>query len=203
MRLPFLTIWIVLTLLWAPTALAVDSALLKGKVTDPSGRGVNGAKIVVHDEEHNEYKSGRSDSNGEFEVEHTLCNNLSFEVTPPPKLGLAPAHYQHVTGGLSKHFIVKLHPGFKISGRITAAGRGLKGLPIRFVGLEAGSTSTVHGGASTVSRADGRFSVLLTPGKKRLEISNDEYSDLAPIYHHEITITGDTVIPDMILPVQK
>lgn len=178
-----------------------DSAFLKGKVLDTEGHPVAGAKITLHDQDHDEYKTGKSDAKGEFEIEHEQCNSLTFEVQPPPKSWLTPARYAHVTGDMSKHFIVKLHPGFKVSGRLKASGQALKGLDIRFIGHEgSGHSSTVHGGGSTKTKGDGSFSLLLTPGKKTIEIRNNKYAGLAELYQHEVTITGDTELPEMTLP---
>lgn len=171
---------------------------------DKHGKPVNGAKIVVHDEDHDEYHSGKSNVKGEFEVEHMPCKNMAFDVLPPEKLALSPAHYGHVTGELSKHFIVQLHQGFRVTGRILSGGQGLKGIDIKFNAHEsAGHSDTIHGGGYTTTKGDGSFSLLLTPGKKVMEIRNDRYAKLSPIYQHEVTITGETTLPEMSLPERK
>lgn len=181
-----------------------SSLFLKGKVLDSQGHSVAGAKVVVHDEDHNDYKIGKSNAQGEFEVEHQQCNHLSFDVLPPPKLELSPAHYANVTGELSKHFIVQLKHGFKVSGRILSAGKGLKGIDIKFNAHEqSGKAGIIHGGGFTTTKGDGSFALLLTPGKKVIEIRNDRYPKLSPLYQHEVTITGDTILPEISLPEQR
>lgn len=183
---------------------AADSALLRGKVLNSEGNPVAGAKIVMHDEDSGKTLNGHSDRKGNFEIDHPLCSTLFFEVLPPEKSGLASAYYSHVTGESSQHFIVKLHRGFHISGRILAEGEGVKGLEIIVKGREGeGSGNTIHGGGRTVSRADGEYSLFLTPGKKVLQIKNDVFSNLSPVYQHEFTVTGDMQLPDMSLPLLK
>lgn len=182
----------------------IESHFLKGKVMDPKGHPVNGAKIVVHDEDHDEYHTGKSNDKGEFEVEHTPCKALAFDVLPPVKLALSPAHYGNVKGELSKHFIVQLHQGFKVSGRITSEGQALKGIDIKFNAHEsAGRSDTIHGGGYTTTKGDGTFSLLLAPGKKVIEIRNDRYPKLSPLYQHEVTISGETALPEISLPPRK
>ncbi len=200
----FLISALTICLVMMSPAANADSAFLKGKVMDAEGKPVGGVKIVVHDEDKQEDSSGKSDGKGNFEVEHEPCNTLSFDVIPNPRSGYSRAHYAHVSGEQSKHFIVQLHKGFKVSGRVMAEGSGVKGLEVRFVGRDEGGTShVVHGGGVATTDGDGDYEVLLTPGKKIMQIKNDVYSNLAPVYHHEITITGDTKIPDITLPLIK
>ncbi|MBX9688290.1 MAG: carboxypeptidase-like regulatory domain-containing protein [Candidatus Obscuribacterales bacterium] len=180
-----------------------ESTLLKGKVLDSAGKPISGAKIIIHNEDSHQELSGRSDGDGDFEIEHAPCSSLSFDVIPSKKSGFTSAHYAHVGGESSKHFIVQLHKGFQVSGRVLAEGQGIKGLEIHAFGHEPGTHSTVHGGGKTKSNNNGEFTLFLTPGKKTIQIKNDIYSNLSPVYQHEFTITGDTRLPDMTLPLQK
>lgn len=181
-----------------------ESAFLKGKVLDQEGHPVGGARIVLHNEDTREESSGRSNGKGEFEVEHQKCSTISFDVFPGKKSGLSSAHYAHVSGELSKHMIVQLHKGFKVTGRILSEGQGVKGLEVRAIGQEDGKGgATVHGGGHAKTRADGEYEFWLTPGKKIVQIKNGIYSNLAPVYQHEFTISGDTRLPDMTLPLLK
>lgn len=182
-----------------------EPAVLKGKVLDSEGRPVGGAKIIVQNEDNMQESSGKSDGKGDFEVEHQACNTLSFVVLPSKKSGFSNAHYAHVSGEHSKHFIVRLHKGFHVSGRILAEGQGIKGLEVHVLGQDEGkgSSHTIHGGGAARTKGNGEYELLLTPGKKIIQIKNDVYSNLAPVYQHEFTITGDTKLPDMTLPLLK
>lgn len=177
-----------------------EARKLKGKVLDADGHPVAGAKIIARNEDTQEELTGRSNGKGYFEIEHPECSALSFDVYPPAKTELTSAHYSHVSGELSKHIIVQLHKGFKVTGRVLAEGQGVKGLEIKVIGNEPGSHATVHGGGTTHTKANGEFSFILTPGKKVFRIKNEIYSNLAPVYQHEFTITGDERLPDMTLP---
>lgn len=185
----------------ASQAVFAENADLKGKVVDQEGQPVSGAKVILHDEDSNEELSGRSDGKGKFEIEHPLCSTLSFDVVPPSKSGLSSAHYCHVSGELTKYFNVQLHRGFHVTGRVLAEGQGIKGLQIKIIGQE--HDATVHGGGNTETKGNGEYSLFLTPGKKTIQIKNEVYSNLSPLYQHEFTITGDTRLPDMTLPVLK
>ncbi len=208
----YITIILIASLLFSgETALAEgerveENTFLKGRVLSSEGRPVGGARIIILDEDTQQEVSGRSDRRGNFEIKHPKCSTLSFDVLPSGKSGLTHAHYSHVSGELSKHFIVKLHKGFLVSGRVLAEGKGVKGLKIRVIGQNDdggkhhAANATVHGGGKALSKADGEFSLLLTPGKKILQIKNDVYSNLSPVYQHEFTVTGDTQLPDMTLP---
>ncbi len=182
-----------------------EEILLKGKVTDAEGHPVGGAKIVIHNEDKNLDTTGKSDGEGNFEIEHDKCSTLSFDVFPSGKSGLTTSHYSHVAGESTKHFIVQLHRGFRVSGRVLAGGQGIKGLEINVIGQDDANSSrgTVHGGGNTKTKAKGEYLLMLTPGKKTVQIKNELYSNLSPVYQHEFTITGDTRLPDMTLPLLK
>ena len=184
----------------AATTAEEEIRKLKGKVVDIDGKPVGGAKIMVHNLDTHEELDGRSNGKGYFEIDHPKCTALSFDVFPPTKSELSSAHYSRVSGELSKHIIVQLHKGFRVTGRVLAEGQGIKGLEIKVVGTDAGAHATVHGGGITRTKGNGEYSFILTPGKKIFEIKNDVYSNLAPVYQHEFTITGDTRLPDMNLP---
>lgn len=177
-----------------------EARQLKGKVVDADGHPVGGAKIVLRIEDTQEEVNGRSNGKGNFAIEHPQCRTLSFDVYPPAKSELTSAHYARVSGDLSKHFIVQLHKGFRVTGKVLAEGQGVKGLEIKVIGNEPGSHATVHGGGVTHTKGNGEYLFILTPGKKIFQIKNEVYSNLAPVYQHEFTITGDTTLPDMNLP---
>jgi hypothetical protein len=185
------------------TCFAEDTALLEGKVVNAEGKPVGGARIVVYNEDTRSEKSGRSDRRGDFEIAHPLCSALSFDVFPPEKCALASAHYAHVSGEMTKHFIVKLASGFHVTGRVLAEGQGVKGLEIKVFPQSSQGSDTVHGGGSARTKAEGEYSLYLTPGQKTIQIKNDLYSNLSPLYQHEFKITQDTRLPDMTLPLLK
>ena len=187
----------------ASPALAED-VLLKGKVVNVEGQGIPGVKIILKDEDHNEEKSCKTDGQGSFEIEHESCSTVSVDVKPSPRSGYTAAHYSHVAGDLTKTFIVKLQKGYHVSGRILAEGHGVKGLEVRAISQDDDKNrSTIHGGGVTHSKNNGEYEFLLTPGKKIIQIKNEIYSNMSPLYQHEFVITGQTRLPDMTLPLLK
>jgi len=178
-----------------------ETTKLQGKIVNSEGRPIGGARIVVHDDDSRTVINGRSDGDGDFEIKHEPCTSLTFDVFPPEKTGLATAHYAQVAGDITKHFIVQLHKGFRVTGRVLAEGQGLRGLEITALGHEGeGHSATIHGGGDTHTKYNGEFTLILTPGKKILQIKNEMYSNLSPVYQHEFTITGDVRLRDMTLP---
>ncbi len=178
-----------------------EATKLQGKIVNSEGRPVAGARIILHDDESRAVVNGRSDADGDFEISHEPCSTMSFDVFPPEKTGLATAHYAQVAGDITKHFIVQLHKGFRVTGRVLAEGQGLRGLEITATGNEGeGHSATIHGGGATRTRNNGEFTLILTPGKKIFQIKNELYSNLSPVYQHEFTITTDVHLPDMKLP---
>lgn len=197
--------WVMAIVLFIGSGTAVsaqEATRLKGKVIDVEGHPLAGVRIVIHNGDKNEEVSGRSNGKGNFSLEHSPSSSLSFDVYPPEKLGLTAAHYSNVSGEFSKHFIVKLHKGFRVTGRVLAEGQGVKNLQVRAFGQD-GADATVHGGGLTSTRGNGEFVLLLTPGKKTIQIRNDVYSNLSPLYQHEFTVTSDMCLPDMTLPLLK
>ncbi|MBY0549927.1 MAG: hypothetical protein K2W95_21820 [Candidatus Obscuribacterales bacterium] len=176
--------------------------MLKGRVLSPEHHPVSGAKIFVHDEETGDDVKGSSDGKGHFAIKHAECNFFSFVVVPPPESGLSRAHFEHVSGEAGKHFIVQLRRGFVVTGRITSGGVGIKGLHVRFSANDDGMTNAevVHGGGITTTGRNGEFELTLTPGQKIIEIRNDRYRDIAAITTQQVTVSGDTKLPDFVLP---
>lgn len=203
-RLDIKTLLSFSVLLLSATGAHAEDVLLKGKVINAEGQGISGVKIILKDEDHDNEMSCKSDAKGNFEIEHEQCSTLSVAVKPSPRSGYTAAHYSHVAGDMHKTFIVKLQKGYNVSGRILAEGQGIKGLEVKAISQDDGkSRSTIHGGGITHSKGNGEYSFLLTPGKKIIQIKNDLYSNLSPLYQHEFTITGDTRLPDMTLPLLK
>lgn len=181
-----------------------EQSFLKGRIFDQQNNPVSKAKIIIEDDRNLEKYSGLSDGEGYFKVKYDACDSLSFCVVPPPKSSLCRAEFRHVNGETAKHFIVRLHRGFKVSGRITYKGSGLKDLDIDFYGSEKDSvTDNVHGGGHTTTHTNGEFALLLTPGKKTIQITNNVYSNVPASFKQSYVITRDCRLAEIAIPDRK
>lgn len=203
MRLPFCAFLIAFCMCSGAAVSGKDDPLfLKGRVLNQEQRPVSGAKIVILDEESGEQMKGESDGKGRFAVKHAACHNFSFSVVPPANSGLSRANFQHVSGEAGKHFIVQLHRGFAVSGRVVADGAGLKGLLVKVSANDQTMTNSeaAHGGGSCRTGKNGEYQMVLTPGQKIIEIKNDRYTNLSATIQQQLAVSGDTRIPDIVLP---
>lgn len=183
----------------AGSASAAETAL-KGQIVDQDKRPVKGAQIHIYSDD-GAGSSGNSDGKGNFKVRHPECRNLSFAVMPSVASGLCAAFYDRVSGEISKHVFVQLRRGFLVQGRVQAQGKGLKGLRLRFRAKDENKSrdEAIHGGGLTYTGRDGRFSIVLSPGHKIVEINNGRYPELEGLVHKEILVSGDARLSDLSL----
>ncbi len=206
MRIQIPVVTTLVVFLLSPCVLGADEPMmLKGRVINQENQPVAGAKIVIHDEENGGEIKGEADGKGKFAIKHDECSYFSFDVIPPGNSSLSRAHFQHVSGESGKHFIVQLHKGFAIKGRVIAGGVGIKGLVVKVSPNDTSMTNVevVHGGGTTLTGRNGEYQLTLTPGQKLIEIRNDRYSDLSTSTQQQVAVSGDTRIPDIVLPVAR
>lgn len=186
-----------------PLSAGEDVLYVNGKITDQQNNPVAGAKICLRDKGSGKRMLVQANGRGDFQLKHPPTTTESLEVIPPANAGLAQAFLDNISGEHTKHVIVKLKKGFAISGRITANGKGLKGLIVQAVPeLKPGQSisDTIHGGGKTITDGGGNFHLTLTPGPKKLELTNPRYAELATSLTQDLTVTSDLVIPDIDLP---
>lgn len=174
-----------------------DQHVLKGRILDEHGHPVAKARVILKSEDDDTTLTATTDGRGSFRIHYPQCSFFNFEVQPPAKTSLASAAFDHVSGQAGKHFIVRLHRGFSVTGRVVTRKNGLKGLTVRVMD-RAGKD--VHGGGTARTGADGEFTLMLTPGAKTLEIVNDRYLELAGSASFPCVVTADTALGDLELP---
>lgn len=194
-----------LILLFNPAAFADEPTMLKGKVMTSENHPVPGAKIVIQDEQGGAETRGESDGQGKFAIKHSECTYFSFDVIPPRNSSWSRARFEHVSGEAGKHFIVQLQRGFSVTGRVTAGGVGLKGVTVKALPNDAtmSNVEVVHGGGIARTGKNGEYHLILTPGQKLIEVTNDKYSDLPPSAQQKVAVSGDTKLPDIVFPVVR
>lgn len=174
-----------------------DMKVVAGRVTDPSHQPFDGAEVKLLDEHGAVLKEVSTDSSGSFLLPHKPCRTCVLEVTPPRKTGLASALIEDVPGDTNRNFVIALHKGFAVTGRVTHDGKGLKGICVKVVPrMDPRKPTNVHDGGMAYTGRDGRFRLILTPGRKHFEVVNDRYTELIGHYEHDATITGEHNIAD-------
>jgi hypothetical protein len=187
--------------LLACAAGAADEApTVRGSVSDEAGRPVANARVLLRQMDTDAAHATRTDKQGHFALSNDFRGNCALEVCPSMKSGLSRAVIGEVPGNTTRQFVVHLQHGFRLSGRVTFAGRGVKGMTLQVVPSDAGSADAVHGGGWTATGSDGRFHLVLTPGPKTLVVVNERYSGLVKELRQPINVTGDTQLPDIVLP---
>lgn len=196
-RLPFLIAVLMVQSCSLP-CFADRNPLLKGKVVDQQGAPVKGAKIICRNIDGGHIVTGSSDGHGAFVLEHLPCNHMSFKVIPPMKTSLTSARFESVPGDSNKQFIVQLHRGFFVRGKVTGGNKGLKGLKLKFIAADIkNKDEAVHGGAEATTDSTGDFSVVLTPGQKQIEIHNTRYPQWQEVTRQQCQITDDASLPEI------
>jgi hypothetical protein len=185
----------------AGAALAHDELpTVAGRITNATKKPCADVEVRVLDEYGNILKSDNSDDEGQFSCEHKVCHKCMLEIIPGEKTGLATALIENVAGDKSRSFMIELHHGFVVSGRITAEGKGLKGIIVKVSPVESESTGhDIHGGGFAITGRDGRFHMTLTPGEKKLHVYNTKYDDLAKGMTHRFTVTSEVSLSDVVL----
>ncbi len=177
--------------------------ILRGRVTDAEHKGLPNVQIKWTDsEDENEKLSTETNADGAFTITHKPCKFCRIEVYPPRKSNLSSAFVEGIPGEASRQVVLELHHGIPVKGRVVDNGRGLKNLTVAFLSIDAKSEKklSAHGGGWAKTNRSGEFEMMLTPGLKRVEISNDHYPDLEHHYETKVSISEPGTISDIILP---
>jgi hypothetical protein len=172
---------------------------IAGRISDHAKHPVSDAQVRLLDEQGNLIKMASCYSDGSFSLVHKSCGKCALEVIPDERTGLATALIDNVSGDKNRNFVVELHRGFSVSGRVTSEGKALKGLGVKVSAVDAGDEHVQGGGFAKTAR-EGRFRITLTPGAKQLVVLNQRYPDMAANLSIQFTVTADTELPDIVLP---
>ena len=171
-----------------------------GRVFDHAHKPITGCSVKVLDEQGDLLRIDKTGNDGSFSIEHKSCSKCMLQIVPSEDSGLATALLDNVPGDKNRNFIVELHHGFEISGRIEHSGKGLKGLIVKAVPIQVGARGDIHGGGFAITGKDGHFMMTLTPGMKRVSITNSKYDDLVRHHEFEVNVEAPTSLAEISLP---
>lgn len=185
-------------------AIADDVHLFEvgGRVVDSMHNPLVGAQVKLLDHSGNVLDTASSGNNGVFSLKHKECETCTLSVGPGDKTAFASALIEDIPGNIDRKFSVTLQNGFKVSGRITGGGKGLKGLLVKVTAADEESSHVHSGGAARTARG-GAFEINLTPGPKHLFLLNDKYPNFVGFYKCNFSVTGDKDIAEIQLPLAK
>jgi hypothetical protein len=177
-------------------------AKISGKILNGLNKPVADVSVILYDEKMHELTTTQSSEGGEFVLAHALCGSCTVVVSPQLNLGLASAVIEGINGKSDRNLIVQLQHGFLISGRIVSGGKGLKGMNLKAVGRsdDPAEEHKSHQGGSAKTGRSGNYSMILTPGPKRIYVNNEKRDDLAPQCQYDFDVTSQMHLPDLDLP---
>ncbi len=145
--------------------------------------------------------SGVTGERGGFSFKHTLCRRCTLQILPNMDTHCACAVIENIPGDANRNFLLSLQRGFSVSGRVVSGKKGLKGIGLKAISQDSNADGKkVYDGGLAITGRNGTFTMILTPGHKKIEIHNDHYSELEGITEITIDVTGDAKLPDTEIP---
>lgn len=177
---------------------------VSGVVHDSFRKPVKGVQVYLWEPSNRTIiESGRSNKEGFFKLVHEECNELNLEASPDETSGLAGAIVEKISGMQDRKVIIELHRGFLVRGRVMHGDKGLKGVKVKALASDKHKGSTVHGGGFAKTGRGGYFSMVLTPGRKKIVVSNDHIEGIQKKSEREVVITEDITLEDFSLGTQQ
>ena len=174
--------------------------VISGKVSTSGKKPFEGVQVLLLDQSGSQLASGVTNGRGDFSFKHALCRRCTLEIIPAQDTHYACALIENIPGDASRNFLLSLQRGFTISGKVVAENRGLKGLAIKVVSLDSSADGKkVHDGGIARTARNGMFSMILTPGHKKLEVLNDRYKEFVRTFEVNVDVTADAQIADIVL----
>jgi hypothetical protein len=172
---------------------------LGGRVLDSHHNPVSSAQVKLFNERHELLLSMPVASDGTFSMKHRPCVVCTLQVVPDDKSSLASALIEKIPGDANRRFLVTLQSGFRVKGRVTGGGKGLKGLLVKVVAA-GNDQKHVHSGGEARTARDGTFEMTLTPGQKLLTVENERYANFVASYEYKLEVTADQEVTEIQLP---
>ncbi|MBZ0188888.1 MAG: carboxypeptidase-like regulatory domain-containing protein [Candidatus Obscuribacterales bacterium] len=183
-------------------ALAFGTQTVSGRVTDANQKPVKNAHVDLWEKEGDLFATTTTNRRGEFVIDHEPCGICFMEVTAPAKTGLAQAILENVQGRESRSYVVSLKKGFLVKGRVTSAGKGLKGVIVKVFSQDhkENKQARTHGGGAIRTGSGGKFRIVLTPGDKMVVLLNSRYKDVTPRKEAQLKVVRDVTLADINMP---
>jgi hypothetical protein len=188
-----------------PLTVHEKQPMLIGRVTDSDLKPLGSVQLKLTSPDTNLKVTAVTKGDGSFEIAHDPCKICQLEVYPPKGSKLASALLDNLSGESTRRLVIQLREGLHVIGKVTGNGKGLKGLDLTFVPVDAETSkrASVHGSGLTRTGKNGSFSLTVTPGMNRLTIDNDRYPEFEEHFDTHVNVTGGGDIPDIVLPLAQ
>lgn len=175
--------------------------VLSGQVRDDKGHILIGVKVDLWTTDNTISMTTRTDDEGKFSFNHPKCDTCTIEVFAPKKTSLASALIE-VPGDEARTVMVNLKKGYPVTGRVVSNGKGLKGVIVKAYSArhEQSEKERMYGGGAVITQRNGEFSMMLTPGDKKIVILNNKYERLTKTMSMATKVITDTDLGDVEMP---
>lgn len=176
--------------------------IISGTVSTANGKKpMPGVQVILLNQTGVQLAQGITGERGGFSFKHTQCRKCMLQILPNLDTHYACAVIENIPGDANRNFILNLQRGFTVTGRVTSGKRGLKGIGMRAYSLDEGAEGKkVYDGGLAITGRNGTFTMILTPGHKKIELTNSKYSELEGLTEMTWDVTGDAQIPDIEMP---
>jgi hypothetical protein len=187
--------------LTALPASALDK-VISGQVRDDRNKTMSGVRVELWNTDNTVAMSTRTDDEGKFSFTHEKCGPCFLEVFAPKNSNLASALVDEVPGDEARSVIVTLKKGYPVTGRVTCAGKGLKGIVVKAYSSDHArdKKARVYGGGAVITERNGSFEMILTPGDKKIVLLNKKYDNVAKNASIATKVITDTDLGDIEMP---
>lgn len=198
--IPLLVLAFILTV---PAALAEDepTPIISGTISTSAKKPMPGVQVILLNQTGVQLATGVTGERGGFSFKHTLCRRCTLQILPNLDTHYACAVIENIPGDANRNFLLSLQRGFTVSGRVVSGKKGLKGVGLKATSLDPGAEGKkVYDGGLAITARNGTFTMILTPGHKKIELNNQKYSELEAITEMTTDVTGDATLPDIEIP---
>jgi hypothetical protein len=175
----------------------VSKVGISGKVLDESNRPVKHALVVFEDRDTHVSVKTHSDGRGNIEVWHMPAARCSVHVLPPAKSGLAQVFLPDVPLAEGRHLLLKVERGFVVKGHVLCDGKPARGMKVSVTPVDGDAK---HNSGEAFTDGHGAFQLVLTPGQKTFEFSDEHHPGGAIFYRQEFAVTADSAMADVVIP---
>jgi hypothetical protein len=174
--------------------------IISGTVSTTAKKPLSGIQVLLLDQGGGQLANAVTNARGHFSFKHIVCRRCTLQIIPDQDTHYACALIENIPGDINRNFLLSMQRGFTISGRVIGNGRGLKGLAIKATSLDTNAEGTkVHDGGIARTGRNGVYSMILTPGHKKIEVQNDKFSEFAHAAEMNVDVTADAQIADIAL----
>lgn len=202
MKNKLIPLWIFAFSLSAP-AFAEDepTPIISGTISTAAKKPMPGVQVILLNQTGVQLSSGVTGERGGFSFKHTLCRRCTLQVLPNLDTHYACAVIENIPGDTNRNFLLSLQRGFTVTGRVVSGKKGLKGIGLRAISMDPNTDGKkVYDGGLAITGRNGTFTMILTPGHKKIEITNSHFSELEGTTEMTIDVIGDAQLPDIEIP---